>query len=205
MRNQRINKLVIFNHDHTRSRVFNNNEKIFHKGGLHSLSLLPSDQLVLARVLAYREGCFFHSSAVSFENKGLLFVGHSEAGKSTIVEMLKDKVEILCDDRVIVRRWQDGFKIHGTWSHGEISQVSAGSAPLKAILFLEKSQENRLIALDNNQEIVKRHLACLIKPFVTADWWEKMLSLVEKIAQEVPCYRLQFDKSGKVVELVKEL
>jgi hypothetical protein len=136
---------------------------------------------------------------------GLLFVGHSDAGKSTMVTMLKDKSEILCDDRMIVRRWGDGFRIHGTWSHGDIPEVSSASAPLKALLFLEQANENRLISLDNRQEIIRKLLACLIKPFVTADWWEKMLTLVEQIAREVPCYNLHFDKSGRVADLLEPL
>ncbi|MBC8446556.1 MAG: hypothetical protein H8D78_02290 [Chloroflexi bacterium] len=90
--------------------------------------------------------------------------------------------------------------MYGTWSHGEWPVVSANSAPLRAILFLEQAPENRLLPLDDRQEIVRRLLACLIKPFVTADWWEKTLDLVEQMARELPCYVLRFDKSGAIVE-----
>jgi MoaA/NifB/PqqE/SkfB family radical SAM enzyme len=202
-----IHRLVVFNHDHTRARIYNDNvrEAAFRKGGLHSLTLFPTDQILLARVLADRAGCYLHSSGVVLDSMGLLFVGHSDAGKSTMVTMLKDKSEILCDDRMIVRRWGDGFRIHGTWSHGDIPEVSSASAPLKALLFLEQANENRLISLDNRQEIIRKLLACLIKPFVTADWWEKMLTLVEQIAREVPCYNLHFDKSGRVADLLEPL
>jgi radical SAM protein with 4Fe4S-binding SPASM domain len=202
---QHIHQLVVFNHDHTQAKIFNHSEEIFHSGNLHSLTLLPTDQLLLARVLAHRKGCYFHSSGVIFEGSGFLFVGHSEAGKSTIVKMLENNVEILCDDRIIVRKWPTEFRIHGTWSHGDISDVSADSAPLKAIFFLEKAQKNHFDVLGNKQEIVKRLLACLIKPFVTADWWDTMLSLVENIVHEVPCYTLYFDTSGKVIDLLKQI
>lgn len=138
------------------------------------------------------------------DGKGLLFAGHSDAGKSTIAIMLKDQAEILCDDRMIVRRWEDGFRIHGTWSHGDVPEISANSAPLKAILFLEHAGENRLISLRNKREVVGKLLACLIKPLVTADWWNNMLTLVEKIAREVPCYVLKFDKSGRVVDVLAD-
>jgi hypothetical protein len=131
-------------------------------------------------------------------------VGHSEAGKSTIVTMLKDRAEILCDDRMIVRRWENGFRIHGNWSHGDVPEISANSAPLTAIMFLEQSAQNRLIPLNDKKEVIKKLLACLIKPLVTADWWEKILTLAEKIVQEVPCYMLQFDKSGGVVNLLEK-
>ena len=44
----------------------------------------------------------------------------------------------------------------------------------------------------------------IVKPLVTADWWEKMLDLIENIVREVPVYRLKLDKSGKVKTVLKE-
>jgi hypothetical protein len=142
---------------------------------------------------------------VVFQGEGLLFVGHSEAGKSTIVRMLKDKAEVLCDDRMIVRRRPDGYKIYGTWSHGDVPDVSAASAPLKAILFLDKAAENQLIHIRNKGEIIRKLLGCLIKPLTTNEWWEKMLTLVERLARDVPCYTLKFNQSGKVTRLLDQL
>jgi hypothetical protein len=88
---------------------------------------------------------------------------------------------------------------------GDVPEVSPNSAPLHAIFFLEQSKENQIIPLTAKKEIFKRLVACLIKPFETADWWEKELTLIEKIGKEVPCYRMLFDKSGKVVEQIKAI
>jgi MoaA/NifB/PqqE/SkfB family radical SAM enzyme len=201
---RKYHRVVVFNNDHTRARIYNDGEEIFRKGNLHSLTLFATDQILLARVLADKEGCYLHSSGAIFEDKGFLFAGHSDAGKSTMVTMLKDKAEILCDDRMIVRRWEEGFRIHGTWSHGDIPEVSANSAPLKAFLFLEKANENRLIQIDNKKDAIAKLLECMIRPLVTKEWWEKMLILAGKMAKEVPCYTLQFDKSGGVVNLIEK-
>ncbi|MFB0564458.1 MAG: hypothetical protein ACETWK_02115 [Candidatus Aminicenantaceae bacterium] len=204
-RNNRIHQVAVFNHDHTRPVIYNSEDRAFRRGGLHSLTLFPTDQILLARILADKKGCCLHSSGVIFDGKGLLFVGHSEAGKSTMVKMLKDKAKILCDDRMIVRRWEDGFRIHGTWSHGEVPDVSPASAPLKAILFLHKDGENRLVQHNSKRDAVSKLLPCLVKPLVTADWWEKTLALVEMIVGEVPCYSLCFDKTGRVEDVLKSL
>ena len=83
--------------------------------------------------------------------------------------------------------------------------VSANSAPLKAILFLEKAQENRIIPIIDKKEITKRLLSCMIKPFVTVDWWEKTLMLIDKMADQVPCYTLEFDKTGAVADILRKL
>jgi radical SAM protein with 4Fe4S-binding SPASM domain len=200
-----LHRVAVFNCDHSRARIYNDKEETFLKGNLHSLTLFPTDQILLARILADRQGCYLHSCGVNFEGKGLLFAGRSEAGKSTIATMFKGEAEILCDDRIIVRKYPEGFKIFGTWSHGDVPDVSATSAPLRGILFLEKARETRLVPLSDKQEIIKKLLACLIKPFETADWWQKELDLLERLAREVPCYDLRFEKSGRVISLLETL
>jgi hypothetical protein len=205
VREDNIQQLAVFKHDYSDITIYNETERTFRRGNLHSLTFFPTDQILLGRVLAKREGCYIHASGVVLDGKGILFVGHSDAGKSTMVTMLRDQAKILCDDRIIVRRWPTGFKIHGTWSHGDVSDVSADAAPLRAILFLKQDRENRLIHLDRKQEAIGALLACLIKPLVTADWWEQMLSLVDQIAHEVPCYSLHFTKNGEVVDLLRRL
>lgn len=204
---ERLHRAAVFNRDHTRARIYSNDEKTFARGGLRSLSLFPTDQILLARVLADKDGCFLHSSGVILGGKGLLFVGHSEAGKSTMATMLKDDAEILCDDRIIVRKNAKGFRIYGTWSHGDVPDVSANSAPLKALFFLNKAKENRIELIRDKREINKKLLDCLIKPFVTADWWAKEIELIDDISCKVPSYMLYFNKEdkGKILELLKKL
>jgi hypothetical protein len=150
---------------------------------------------------------------------GLLFVGHSEAGKSTTVKLIQDRAEILCDDRNIVRKevtgrgkGKDGgdvepgrFRVYGSWSHGEVPLVSAGSAPLRAILFIKQSPDNRLVPVTDCSEALKRLVACVVRPLETAAWWQKTLSVVEALAREVPCYVMEFDKSGRIVEQILDL
>jgi MoaA/NifB/PqqE/SkfB family radical SAM enzyme len=202
-----LHRVVTFNSEHTRAEIYNakSREDFFLKGNLHSLTMFPSDQVLLARILADREAFYLHSCGVNLQGKGLLFAGHSEAGKSTMARMLKGQAEILCDDRMILRKQHDGFRIYGTWSHGDVPDVSANFAPLRAIMFLEKADENRIILLTNKKEITKQLLSYLIKPFVTADWWEKTLVLIEKVADQIPCYTLKFDKSGKVLDILRKL
>jgi len=205
MLNRNTALLTESNHDHTRVNIYHNSKRFFRKGNFHSLSLLPTDQILFARVLAERQGCYLHASGAVLDGNGFLFVGHSDAGKSTIVELLKNKAKILCDDRMIVRKWNDAFRIHGSWSHGDMPEISADSAPLKAIFFLKQDRENMITHISRKPESVKRLLACLVKPLVTADWWDKMLTLVSSMVHEVSCYSLHFDKSGKIVDILKRI
>src|SRR3989339_41866 len=201
-----LHKVAVFNKDHSRARIYHKDDRAFCKGEISSLTLFPTDQILIARLLADREGCFMHACGIVLDGKGLLFVGHSEAGKSTTSLMMKKYGgQILCDDRIIIRKHSDGFKIYGTWSHGDVPDISASSAPLNAIFLLEQSKKNEITLLTDKNAIFKKFVTCLIKPFETADWWEKELTLLEQIAKKIPCYRMLFDKSGKIVEQIKNI
>jgi hypothetical protein len=199
--------VVLASADHTTIDVFNGErrEQSFREGDVNALTLMPTDQIVLARVLADRRACFLHSCGVIVDGRGLLFVGHSGAGKSTMMALLAAEGQALCDDRNIVRIWDEGIRVHGCWSHGEVPIVSAASAPLGAVLFLRKAATNRVVPLAAGEDILRQLLPCVIKPLVTADWWERTLDVVGRIVSDVPCYVVEFDKSGAVVALVRDL
>ncbi|MFC1808775.1 radical SAM protein [Candidatus Omnitrophota bacterium] len=203
--NVNLHKIAVFNSDYTRGKIYNDGAEAFSKGNISSLTFFPTDQILLGRILADRNGCFLHSSGVILQEKGLLFAGHSEAGKSTMATMLKGHAEILCDDRIIIRKASDGFRIYGTWHHGDVPDVSSSSAPLKAIMFLEQSDQNRIVPLQDKKEIARRLLDTLIRSFVTHDWWEKMLVLIDTICETIPCYMLSFDLSGDIIHELKKI
>jgi len=202
---ERVHRVIVFNDDHTRARVYNPSADLFLAGGLDSLLLLSSDQIALARLLPFRDGAFIHAAGIEMNGRGLLFAGPSEAGKSTVVKMLRGKAKVLCDDRMIIRRDGTGFRIHGTWSHGEIPEVSPDSAPAAALLFLRQARENRLERMADPKAALRALLPRLVRPLVTADWWERVLALAGDIAAGVPCYEMFFDKSGGVVGALEEL
>ncbi|MDQ1330594.1 MAG: Radical protein [Thermodesulfobacteriota bacterium] len=200
-----IHCAAVFNEDHTRGKIYNNSGALFRRGNLHSLTMFPSDQILLARALADRQACIFHSAGVVINGKGLLLIGHSGAGKTTAAKMLKKKGVVLCDDRIIVRCHPEGLRIHGTWSHGDLADVSAASVPLSAVLFLEKAGVNHLVPVMKNGETARLLVQYVVKSLVTPDWWEKILILIENISGEVPAYKLRFDKSGRINNTIKEL
>jgi len=197
--------ISVFNRDHSHGKIYHPDDQFLQDGNLESLSALPTDQIFLARALAERQGCYLHSAGVIYRGRGFVFAGHSGAGKSTTVSMIQDLVTVLCDDRMIVRKHENNWKLHGSWSHGDIAQVSSQSAPLSAILFLVQSKENRLERITDPQAILHKLLAILIKPLETADWWEKMLNLLTDMSRSIPCYYLRLDKSGRVRELLDQL
>jgi hypothetical protein len=195
-----VHRVMVFDDGHTRGRIYSPSEAPFRAGGLDSLALLPSDQLVLARALPGFGGVFVHAAGVVVDGHGLVFAGPSEAGKSTIVKLIGGRGQVLCDDRVIVRKGPDGFRVHGTWNHGEIRRVSPGSAPLRGIFFLRQARANRIDRVDDPKAVLTDLLPRLVRPLLSADWWEQALDLAGDIVREVPFYDLSFDMSGAIVD-----
>ena len=206
-RNTRFERLAVFDSDYSHGVIYSSaeQESRIRSQGFPNLTLFVTDQILIAQLLALRRGCYIHAAGAILDGQGLLFVGHSEAGKSTVTRLLQGHAEILCDDRMIVRDWPEGFRIHGTWSHGEIPEVSASSAPLRGILFLSKSTDNHIKPMHDRNRIAQRLLACLIKPLCTREWWEQSLGVVERTVQHVPCYEMRFDRSGEIVPYLREL
>jgi hypothetical protein len=196
--------VAVFNEDHSHGEMFSRDSRIFEKGLLGSLTIFPTDQILLGRLLADRQGCILHASGVILNGQGLMFLGHSEAGKSTITKMVSGRAEILCDDRIILRRWPDRVRIHGTWSHGEVPIVSRAGAPLSAAFFLKKSERNCLTRVDDQKRILGMLLGCLIKPLCTADWWDKTLTTMEIHSRQIRWYNFEFDKTGGIVDLLEQ-
>jgi hypothetical protein len=206
-----LHRVAVFNDDHTRGELYNpdSTAQWWCDGGLGSLTMFPSDQIWLARLVADRDACYLHSGGMIIDGQGFLFVGHSDAGKSTTMELVKrelgERAEILCDDRNIVRRWPEGFFAHGTWSHGDVPDVSSAGPPLRAILFLEQSARNEIVPLTDRKLVWQRLLATLIKPLVTAEWMHKEMDVLQCIVDEVPCFTMRFDRSGAIVPELEKL
>jgi hypothetical protein len=200
---EKIFKIARFNPSHTKGHIFHEDKKLLESGNMTSLTFFPSDQILLARLLPDRGGCILHSAGLIYKGSGLAFAGHSEAGKSTMVKIFKDRSEILCDDRNIIRKKPGhGFYLYGTWSHGDIPDVSASRAKLKALFFLNKSKENRIERIEDRREITTRILDCIVKPLVTPDWWDKMITLAHDISRDIPCYDLYFNKQDGITDVI---
>jgi hypothetical protein len=194
-----------FNEDHSDGQIAHPNPTLFQRGNLHTLTCFPSDQILLARVLADRQGCYLHSSGVLIDGQGMLFLGKSGAGKSTLLRMALEEFEPLCDDRNVVRLRQDGYWVYGSWSHGELPIVSPKSAPLRAIFFLEQANAAEAQPVPDMQSKMAGLLESLIRPIETRQWWENSLEVLEGIARYVPCYRLRFDLSGAAIVVLREI
>lgn len=204
----KLTGIAVFNRDYTKARIYG---PLVGKEEFGDPNQVYSDQIfltqtALAEVLSGYGGCFLHSSGVIIGGRAVLFLGQSTAGKSTIRDMILASgcAKPLCDDRNILRSTPEGLFACGTWALKDLHCVSAASVPVAAIMFVEQAKENCIIAVSDRMEAAKRILPCLIRPVESAQWWSRSLELVGEMVSRVPCYRVRFDLSGRIVDRIKE-
>ncbi len=165
----------------------------------------PLDQLLLMYALAEREGALVHAAGLSINGKGYVFPGRSGAGKSTLVRQCDGfaGLEILSDDRIVVRRAGEGFNMYGTPWPGEAGAAMNANLPLKALFFLCQAGENCIRPL-NRAEAVRRLLPVLSVPWYDSGITSRILDFCDSLVSRIPAYELQFRPEKSVACLLSE-
>jgi len=176
----------------------------------------PLDELLIMHRLTQERAIELHGSGIVRANGvGNLFVGHSGAGKSTTTRLWtsREEVEVLSDDRIIVRPDQprDGhsdlsahgpMRMYGTPWHGEAMFASPNSAPLTRIFILEHGYGNVITRLTPSQAVGELFARAFV-PFHRHEYVESALSFLEQLANSVPCYRYSFEPDERAVEKIQ--
>ena len=163
-------------------------------------------QVLIVHLLAQGRGILLHAFALEDGGAGRLLAGVSGAGKTTMSGLWSavPGVNMLSDDRVIVRRKNGRFWIYGTPWCGEGRVASPGSGPLEQVFVLRHASENQADQLD--PALAMQQL--LVRAFVT--FWDApgmafSLSFLDDLCRSVPCYDLGFVPKHEVVDFVRSL
>lgn len=162
----------------------------------------PLDELLVTNRLGQGLGVEVHAcGVVDRSQNGLLFVGQSGAGKTTMARLVEGEGhEVLSDDRIIVRDAGDGgFRIYGTPWHGDAELAAAGQGRLGAIYFLRHGPTNAIQTL-GAADAASRLLACSFVPFYDAGALDFSLGFWEQVCSRVPCRELTFVPDKSVLE-----
>ena len=164
----------------------------------------PLDELLITHRLTLEKGIELHGCGIIGPNRASnLFIGHSGAGKSTTSRLwaARDGVEILSDDRIILRQHASQVFMYGTPWHGEAAFALPQRAPLQRIFVLEHGQGNVLTRLTRSQ-VVGELFARSFVPFHRHEYVDSALSFLERVADTVPCYRYSFEPDERAVEKI---
>jgi hypothetical protein len=164
----------------------------------------PLDELLMIHRLSRGEGVEVHALGVVDEaGRGQLFLGHSGAGKSTTARLWQSRpgVEILSDDRIILRERDGEIWMYGTPWHGDAGIASPRAARLSEIYLLEHGQGNELIPLARGRAAAEL-LARSFVPHHSAEGLDFALGFVGKVASETPCSTFRFVPDESAVEAI---
>jgi hypothetical protein len=165
----------------------------------------PLDELLIMHRLAREKAVELHGCGIAAGQggAGYLFVGHSGAGKSTTARLWSSQegVEILSDDRIILRERAGQMLMYGTPWHGEAAYASPASAPLSGIFVLEHGLGNAITRLSRCQAVSELFVRSFV-PFHRHEYVDSALSFLERVADTVPCYRYSFEPDERAVERI---
>ena len=164
----------------------------------------PVLELLMINYLAQQRGTIIHSCGLKQGDKGILFVGESGAGKSTLTRLWKntDDVEILSDDRTIVRKKDGAYWIYGTPWHGEAKFGSPESVKLDRIYFIQHGAVNSARSIKGAVP-VQNLLTCSFPPYWDTEGMEFTIDFFSDLTATVPCYELLFKPDAGVVDYIK--
>lgn len=193
-------QIALFSNDFKRGDVYIKNQKS------NSVFLgYPLDELLMVNLLCRKRGMMVHGCGIVENGNGLLFLGQSGAGKSTIANLYKKQnVVVLSDDRIIVRYLDGKFYIFGTPWHGNADVSNPGRAPLKSIFFIEHGNVNRINKLGEG-DLVSRLVSTSFVPFWNKKGMEYTLSFCARIGSEIPVYVLKFLPDEKIIGFIENI
>ena len=164
--------------------------------------------------LTQEKGIELHGAGiVRADGVANLFVGHSGAGKSTTTRLwtAREGVQVLSDDRIIVRRDQNaaspsaaghgGMRIYGTPWHGEAKFALPEDAPLERIFVLEHGFGNIVTRLSPSLAVAELFARSFV-PFHRHEYVDSALKFLQEVVDAVPVYRYSFEPDQQAVDTV---
>jgi len=171
-----------------------------------SLLNVGAGELLLRTAILFTGGLVFHASGLDDHGHGIVFVGHSGAGKSTQATLWSEVpgVTAMNDDRIAVRTAGEGASCYGTPWGGTADLARHHQAPLEAIVLLEQAAENDLQPLSPSAAAP----LLLVRAFLP--YWEEALmqrafANLDALLAQVPVYRLRCRPEPSVIPLVRSV
>jgi len=147
-----------------------------------------------------------HASVTRYRGRGNLFFGVSGTGKSTHSRLWHEYVpgtDLMNDDNPILRFVGGEALVYGSPWSGKTLCYRNVQAPVGALVRLEQAPENRIVLLE-----ALHAYASVVAAVSTIRWNHAVMDLlvptVERIAMNLPCFRLQCRPDEEAVQVCKQ-
>jgi hypothetical protein len=171
-----------------------------------SLLNVGAGELLFRTAILFTDGLVFHASGLDDNGKGIVFIGHAGAGKSTQLGQWSDEPGVIAmnDDRIAVRVEAGGPRCYGTPWGGTSNIARNHAAPLAALVLIEQAPENAI------EPVLPAAAASLLAARAFLPYWDPALMLralanLNAILARVPVYRLRCRPERATVPLVRSV
>lgn len=153
---------------------------------------------ILYKLLFPNKGILIHASAVFANNKAFLFLGKSEAGKSTIMRFLSKNYRPLADDSLIIKKengdfylYQTPFVEHERW----VRKNNSGKYPIGRIFFLKKSKDFKAKKIKKEDDVVNELVKHILIVENSRDFQKYIKIILKFVSYNDEFYDLHFAKN----------
>jgi hypothetical protein len=165
----------------------------------------PHDRILLIGRLAHLRGGMAHAAAVNDNGRGVLLVGPSGAGKTTLAKLWRAAgALVLNDERNFLRTFGNAQVTVGAspW-HGADNSIHPGRAPLAGILHLKQARRTRLRRLSMLESLTRLLTATFIPVFLE-NGPDLILRAWSALVENVPAYEFDFTPDARAVACARE-
>jgi len=163
--------------------------------------------VMYALATAQRQTALFHSSVVSYQGKGYMFLGKSGTGKSTHSSLWLRHIsgtELVNDDNPVVRVLPNNeIRVYGSPWSGKTPCYRNVDYPVGAIVLLSQAPYNHI------ERLVKIKAYAALVPSISGKRWDKDIAeglhqTESLLAQHAPIFHLECLPDGDAARLCCE-
>ena len=148
----------------------------------------------------------FHGSSFMVDGSGFLITARSGVGKSThsrlLNELIGEDFVYINDDKPLILV-NDSVTIYSSPWNGKERRGNNVSAPLKAIMFLSRSETPSFRKIVNKEEIYIKMLSQIYLP-KEKDLREKALKIADKLLRQVDFYEINVNQDNESAKMTYE-
>lgn len=176
---------------------------------LSHLSLDECDYIYCGEMFYYKllnfDGMLLHASAIEKDGYAYLFSAKSGVGKSTHTTLWRkvfDNVRMINDDKPALRIIDGELCACGTPFSGKYDESLNVHVPLRAVVFLERAQENSIEKIAP-KEAIPLFMSQTLRPAKKEQMF-KLLDMLDRVLNKTPVFKLKCNMSDEAAYVAYE-